>query len=255
MTWLRDWSHGEETVVRVLCLPPAGAAAHVYRPWAALLPREIGVLAVELPGHGSRLGEPLLTAMDAVLGPLCEEAAALTDRPLAVFGHSMGATLAAELCRALRRETGRTPQMLIAAACEAPRALPRKDYTPWLTGQGTLDFLTRMGGTPDELLANDEYLDMILPVLRADLTLLAGPRPEDDRPLDCPVRVYLGEHDTGVQPHRTAAWEAESNGDHAVHTFPAGHFFVQERTHEVLARLRADLTPLLHGPPVAVPRT
>ncbi|WP_326786381.1 thioesterase II family protein [Streptomyces sp. NBC_00151] len=255
MTWLRDWSHGEDAVLRVLCLPPAGASAHIYRRWAQLLPREIGVVAAELPGHGSRLAEPPVTTMEAILGPLCEEAATLTDLPLVVFGHSMGATLGAELCRTMRRELGGAPQMLIAAACEAPRAVPRKDYAPWLTEQGTLDFLFRMGGTPDELLANDEYLRMLLPVLRADLTVLAGPRPEDDRPLGCPVRVYLGERDSGVKPERAAEWRAESNGDYAVRTFTAGHFFVQEQVDDVLTQLCADLSPLLSGRKVPLPHS
>lgn len=244
MTWLRDWSHGDDVALRVLCLPPAGAAAHIYRRWPQLLPPDIAVVAVELPGHGSRLSEPPLTRMADILRPLAAEAAALADRPLVVFGHSMGGTLGAELIRVLRREHGVRPSLMVAAACEAPRREPRKDYAPWLTEDGVLDFLHRMGGTPPELLADDDYLGMLLPVLRADLTMLSGPRPADDRPLDCPVRLYLGDRDPGVHPERAAAWRAESDGDFAVQTFDAGHFFVQERPGEVLRRLRADISHL-----------
>ncbi|GGX44127.1 thioesterase II family protein [Streptomyces fructofermentans] len=247
MTWLRDWSQSEDVALRVLCLPAAGSSAHTYRSWSGLLPPDVGLVAVELPGHGSRLAETPLRTMDGIVRPLAAEVAGLADRPLVVFGHSMGATVGAELCRTLRREAGVTPALMVAAACEAPREGPRKDYSRWLTEDGVLDFLHHMGGTPPELLAHDDYLRMLLPVLRADLTALAGPQPGDDSPLDCPVRVYLGDRDPGVRPERAAAWRRESNGDFALHTFAAGHFLVQERRAEVLAQLCADVRPLRHA--------
>ncbi|MFC9284891.1 thioesterase II family protein [Streptomyces collinus] len=244
MTWLRDWSSDDDVALRVLCLPPAGAAAHVYRRWTRLLPPDIGVVAVELPGHGTRLSEPPARSVDEIVAPLAEEVEALADRPLVVFGHSMGGTIGAELIRFLRREYGVTPDLMVAAACEAPRREPRKDYTRWLSEDGALAFLHHMGGTPPELLASKPYLDMILPVLLADLTVLAGPRDPDDRPLDCPVRLYLGAEDRGVDPERAALWREESDGDFTVHTFAAGHFFVQERAAETVQRLLADVAHL-----------
>ncbi|MBW5251543.1 MULTISPECIES: thioesterase II family protein [Streptomyces] len=248
LTWLRDWSHGEQVTLRVLCLPGAGTAAHTYRRWSQLLPADIGVVAVELPGHGSRLSEPPVLTVREILEPLAEEVAALADRPLVIFGHSMGAAVGAELARLLRRERGITPALLIAAAREAPRPARDRDYTKWLSEDGARAFLREMGGTPPELLGNEDYVALMLPPLRADLAVLAGPWPEDDRPLDCPVRVYLGDSDTGVRPEEAAGWRAESNGDFAVHTFDSGHFFVHDRTAEVLARLCADVTDTIGSP-------
>lgn len=251
MTWLRDWSHSEHVALRVLCLPGAGTAAHTFRRWSRLLPADIGVVAVELPGRGSRTDEPALYSMEEILRPLSEEVAALADRPLVVFGHSMGAVVGAELCRTLGRERGFAPDLMIAAACEAPRLTPRKDYARWLSEEGILDFLREMGGTPPELLADEDYMRMLTLALHADLTVLATRPPAEDRPLGCPVRVYLGSSDPGVHPDRAAHWRAESDGDFAIHTFVSGHFFIQDRMTEVLERLRADTAATLGavGPP------
>ncbi|MEU7602684.1 alpha/beta fold hydrolase [Streptomyces sp. NPDC040724] len=245
MTWLRDWSHSEHVALRVLCLPGAGTAAHTFRRWTRLLPPDIGVVAVELPGRGSRFAEPAVHSMEEILRPLSEEVAALADRPLVVFGHSMGAVVGAELCRTLGRERGFTPDLVIAAACEAPRLPPRKDYARWLTDEGILHFLREMDGTPPELLADADYMRMLVPAVRADLTVLATRPPAEDRPLGCPVRVYLGDSDTGVHPDRAAHWRAESNGDFATHTFASGHFFIQDKVTEVVERLRADVAATL----------
>ncbi|WP_405410830.1 thioesterase II family protein [Streptomyces decoyicus] len=245
MTWLRDWSHRGHVALRVLCLPGAGTAAHTFRRWSRLLPAEIGVVGVELPGRGSRIDEPPVHSLEEILRPLSEEVAELADRPLVVFGHSMGATVGAELCRTLGRERGFTPDLLIAAACEPPRLTPHKDYGRWLTEQGALDFLRHVGATPPELLADEEYMRMLLPALRADLTVLATRPPAEDRPLGCPVRVYLGSSDPGVCPDRAAHWRAESNGEFAVRTFASGHFFLQDQMSEVLAGLLADVRATL----------
>ncbi|MET8419242.1 thioesterase II family protein [Streptomyces sp. NPDC005134] len=245
MTWLRDWSQSEHVALRVLCLPGAGTAAHTFRPWARLLPADIGVVAVELPGRGSRIGEPTVHSLEEILRPLSEEVAALADRPLVVFGHSMGATVGAELCRVLRRERDFTPDLMIAAASEAPRLTPRKDYTRWLSDEGILEFLRDVGATPPELLADEDYMRILVPALRADLTVLATRPPSGDRPLGCPVRVYLGSSDSGVRVDRAAHWRAESDGDFATRTFDSGHFFIQDKVTEVLEQLRADVAATL----------
>lgn len=244
--WLRDWSHDDETALRVLCLPPAGGSSRLYRRWPHLLPPNVGVVAVELPGRGSRAAEPAATTLEEIIPPLGRAAATLLDRPLVVFGHSMGGALGAELVRELRDTTGRGPDLLVAAGCEPPRSLRRKDYSARLTEDGLLGFLAEVGGTPPELLANREYLNLLLPVLRADLTVLAGRGAAPaGAPLDCPIRVYLGADDPSVRPEHAAQWRSESDGDFILRTFPGGHFFVQESADDVLARLGQDVAHVL----------
>ncbi|SEG84363.1 Surfactin synthase thioesterase subunit [Actinacidiphila yanglinensis] len=244
--WLRDWSMDDQVELRVLCLPPAGGSSRLYRRWPHLLPPHVGVVSVELPGRGTRADEPAATTLEQIVPPLSRAAAGLLDRPLVVFGHSMGGAVGAELVRELRRSAGLVPDLLVAAGCEPPRSPRRKDDVDRLTDAGLRDFLAQAGGTPQELLANEEYLRMLMPVLRADLTVLAGrPVAPQAPPLDCPVRVYLGADDRSVSQERAARWQDESDGDFQIRIFPGGHFFVQESTDLVLARLGQDVAQVL----------
>ena len=253
---LRDWSQSDDVALRLLCLPPAGGGAQLYRRWPSLLPPHVGVVAAELPGRGTRLTERPVTDLASIVEQLGSAVASLLDRPLVIFGHSMGGTLGAELCRLLSVRAGQRPDMLVAAGCEPPHAARKRDYSAWLTEDGLRRFLTEMGGTPPELLANEEYMRMLTPVLRADLTVLAGRRHDPTAPaLGCAIRAYRGIEDRSVNPDRIARWREASDGDFRLSTFPGGHFFVQESASQVLARLGQDLAHVLAKarPPVPTP--
>ncbi|AEW99302.1 thioesterase II family protein [Streptantibioticus cattleyicolor] len=244
--WLRDWSRRPDVAVRLLCLPPAGGAAHLFRRWARKLPDHIGVLAVEPPGRGSRLREPPVHDLDAVVsGPdsLGREVEALLDVPLVVFGHSMGALVGRALCARLReRDPGWRPALFVAAASEAPDSVRLQLPAAGLGDEEVLEFLREHGGTPAELLADPEYRALLIPAVRADLALAAAAGRASGPVPGCPVRVYLGAGDTSVTVADTAGWQAYGDGDFARHTFDGGHFFVQQAEDEVVARLAADIT-------------
>ncbi|MET7990803.1 alpha/beta fold hydrolase [Amycolatopsis sp. NPDC005232] len=247
MEWLRDLSGAHEPVTTLLCFPPAGGGAYGYRNWARRLPAHFGVVAVELPGHGSRLGEPLVSTLPGLLGGgLLGEVRTLLDRPVVVLGHSMGAIVAAALCRALLAEDGWRPLLFVAAGCAAPDLPSVPDYDMRMTDQGILDFLRDAGGTPSGILGNEEYLAMIRPVVRADLDAIAhrdlGARPR----LGCPVRSYVGGEDPRVSADRAAGWVAESDGDFEQCTFPGGHFFLHDNAEMVLSRLQRDIGDVRH---------
>jgi surfactin synthase thioesterase subunit len=247
MAWLRDWSRREDPAVRVLCLPPAGGAAHLYRRWPDLLPADMAVIAVELPGHGSRMRESPCTDMAGMVqGALASEVAGLLDRPLVIFGHSMGAVVGFELCRVLRRRHAAwRPAGFVAAACEAPTRLHTRDYAGRMTDEGMNRFLIDTGGTPAAILENEQFLALLRPVIRADLGMIRARRHLPEPPLDCPVRVYLGVEDQTIDPVKAAPWQDESSGEHATHFFPGGHFFTQECEAIVMARLRHDIRRML----------
>ncbi|MFG2295499.1 thioesterase II family protein [Streptomyces sp. NPDC048603] len=248
--WLKHWYAPRTTEAtarrRLLCLPPAGGAAHLYRGWAASLPAGTEVLAVELPGHGSRLTEEPLTRMADVVDGVITALESLPDPslPTVVLGHSMGAVIGWELCLALRHYSGRPVRGLVSVAAQAPtRPAPAR----WRAGaQSTeaelLDLLDNSRSLPPELRHNPEFLDFYLPVLRADLEILARHVPRREAPLPCELRVYTGESDPLVGEADAWPWDgAETEGRRAFAAFPGGHFFLHETPGPFLERLAADL--------------
>src|SRR6185369_9129448 len=95
--------------------------------WATAVPPDIEVLGVQLPGRGSRFKEPLATELSPLLDALALEITRLgEDAPFAFFGHSMGALIAFEVARELRRRGAPLPSHLFVSGHRAP-GLPERD--------------------------------------------------------------------------------------------------------------------------------
>ena len=119
--WLVRPIHRPDAAMRLICLPHAGGGASSFHPLAALLPRDIEMLTVQLPGRESRLSEPPFRRMAPLVDALTDAIAPLLDdKPYALFGHSMGALIAYELGRAFERERLPLPRTTIVSGRRAP---------------------------------------------------------------------------------------------------------------------------------------
>ncbi|GHF65610.1 thioesterase [Streptomyces mashuensis] len=239
--WLRVWRPRPAARARLLCLPPAGSPAALYRPWAELIPPSVELAAVEPPGHGTRYGEPFPASFAEVTEAVTSALARLPERPTAVYGHSLGTVPALDIARALDR-AGRPPAALLVSSRNAPSA-PGGPPAAGLTDRQLLGLLRELSGTDERVLADPGLTQALLPVLRADIALLAAYTYTPGPPLGCPVRVYAGLDDTTTTPAGLAAWRRENPRDFRIHRLPGGHFFFRGRERSFLARLVADIAP------------
>jgi surfactin synthase thioesterase subunit len=246
-TWLQQWSPpvpGGTATARILCLPYAGGGAGNYREWGPLMPAGTEVEAVELPGHGRRLAEAPAVGVTEIIEPL----ASLTARPgppTILFGHSMGALLAHELCRALTA-LGSPPAALVLSAM-SPAHLVDRAACRALTDDpaALLDHVRDLGATPPEVLRRPEMRELVLRTMRADLGLLAAfPDPPADRiPASVSVLALSGRSDDVYPPHTVAAWEPFAERWQGMRVLPGGHFFPwrDDAVPRLIASLAADV--------------
>lgn len=240
------WRYPRETPVaaRLLCLPHAGGGAFLQRQWPALLPPSIELISVELPGRGTRMHEPPATDVRAVVASLEVDLAGLDDRPLVLFGHSMGAVLAFELAL-MRQRAGRAPLAVFLAGCAAPARLAERPRTHQLDDATFLARLERLGAIPAEVLADPDLRAMVLGVLRADITLLETYAGDGGAALDCPVWVLGGREDDAATAADLLAWRGHARAGFEHVEFPGGHFFVTSQATSLVAFLGTRLLSLM----------
>ena len=223
-------------------MPYAGGGAAVWHPWAARLSPVAELVAIRLPARESRLAEPPATDLLALARELATAIAPHTHEPYALGGHSMGALLAFEITRELRRRGLPLPLALIASGARAPDC-PRTE--PDLHHLPDDDFIRevdqRYQGIPPALLANREFLDLFLPALRGDLTAFETYRHQPEPPLDLPVLSLRGDRDLRASEPQALAWRAHTTGDFLSATFSAGHFFLPDQIEAVTGKMRAFL--------------
>lgn len=106
--------------------------------------------------------------------------------------------------------------------------------------------LADLGATPPDLLDNREFLDLMLPVIRADFHLSGSYRRPAREPLSCPLLALSGTEDRISQPpEKIAAWSAETTGFATVELIPGGHFFVESARTAVVTKVVGALEETL----------
>ncbi|MFJ4371057.1 thioesterase II family protein [Pseudomonas japonica] len=230
----------------LLCLPYSGASAMVYSRWRRKLPAWIEVRPVELPGRGARLAEPLSTDLAALARQLASEQSLAAHRPYAILGHSLGALLACELAHELQALGCPPPVALFACGTAAPSRREGYDGPEWREPKSDAELirdLRDLQGTSEEVLANEELMALMLPILRADFLLCGRYVYRQRPPLRCPLHVFGGADDRASEA-QLLAWRQESQGEFSLEMFPGGHFFIHEQEERVLAALAGALQPL-----------
>jgi surfactin synthase thioesterase subunit len=227
--------------VRLFCFPYAGAGAAVYRLWPNHLSEDIEVVAVHPPGRAHRLRERPLTRIEAMVDCAIASLSPLIDRPFAVFGHSLGAIVAAEFVRSLQ-QSGQVASHLFVSSRP-----PRREPTDLLHLLPDRDFVLAMNrrynGIPNEILSEPELLALLLPALRADIEALETFRPRHDRPkITSPTTVYGGTLDRSVSQSDLAAWNQETIETCRIRIFQGDHFYINTSAAVVLADLTMTLS-------------
>ena len=239
--WLTRPGPDPHARLRLFCFPYSGAGASIYYRWIGQLPAGIDVCPVELPGRGSRLAEPPFSRIAELSEAAAEALLPYLDRPFAFFGHSMGALACFELARLLRRRHGLQPVRLIASGHPAPQMPDREPPIHALPEPQFVEKLREFGGTPEEVLANAELRELILPILRADFAVCETYAYEPEAPLDCPISAYGGLQDREVLTEELDAWRTQTARTFTARMFPGDHFFIHSAQPLVLRSVARDL--------------
>ncbi|WP_326820146.1 alpha/beta fold hydrolase [Streptosporangium sp. NBC_01756] len=240
--WLRCARPLPHAALRLFCLPYAGAGAGVFHPWPAALAPDVEVVGVQLPGRENRIVEPAeidLTELAAALA----EAVAADGRPYALYGHSLGARLAFEVIRRLRRTGAPLPVRLYVGAARAPHlnASAMFDGLSRLSDDELVARVVAGGGVPGEVADEPELLELLLPTLRADFTWLDDYMYRPGAPLPVPITAFAGTLDRAVSTEQMTPWEQHTTAGFVLHHIDGGHFFLQDNLADLTALLAADL--------------
>ncbi|QNP68025.1 thioesterase [Streptomyces roseirectus] len=240
--WIRRYHPAAEGAVRLLCLPHAGGSASFYHPVSQALAPDVEVLAVQYPGRQDRRQEPFVDNLpelaDLLLPVLLADAGA--NRPLALFGHSMGASLAFELTARLE-EAGAPPLMLFASGRRAPSRFAGEENIHTRGDQALLAEMKRLAGTDSRLLGDEEMLQMILPALRNDYRAAELYRPDRYHHIKTPVTALTGDTDPKAPLDAVQSWADHTSGEFRMHVYPGGHFYLVGQAAQVITEIRTTL--------------
>lgn len=223
--------------LRLLCFPYAGRGASAFNSWKTRLPASIEVVPLQLPGRETRISEQPFLDMGAAVSAIADLEELFEPLPFAFYGHSMGATLAFQLTRELRRRGRRLPVALCVGGRLAPHLPnPRRVMHKLETGP-FIEALRSFSGTPEEVLRNADLMDLLLPCIRADFQIAETYRPQAEVPLPCPIQAYCGDEDPEASVHEMREWGVHTKAGFDMTVIKGGHFFLHSAEEELLGIL------------------
>ncbi len=219
----------EEVASRLFLFPWAGGGPSGYRRWTEAIPRRTEAWAVQPPGREARLDTAAYADLSSHVEEFVGNATSILDRPYVMFGHSMGAMVAWESARALQRNSLPPPTTVFLSGCTPLHQIERDG--PDVSALPTEQFkkvVGALGGTPAELLENEEVMQLFLPTLRADFSAVHHYTYRDGPPVDADLVVLGGASDSEASAVQLVGWQELTTGRTEITMFPGNHFFIDE---------------------------
>jgi len=196
-------------------------------------------LPVDYPGHGRRITEPLERTTQGMADSVLSIAKPIAQSDeYVLFGHSLGATVAWRVARALQDAALRAPKALVVAGAAGPN-VPMPRSLANLPLPDLIAELRKMGASNLSALDEPEMRDLVLPMLRADLEATEEGPPSPLVPLrDVPMLALYGVGDADVGRKEVADWATCTTAAMRIEALEGGHFFPFD---ESIARVAALL--------------
>lgn len=224
--------------IPLVCLPYAAGSAVAFRAWKAWLAPRFEVVAIDIPGHGRLMDSNCLNTIGEMAEWIKGSACLLNFEDSLIFGHSMGALVAYDLCAKLQKE-GVSPRGLIVSGARPPDSpRPSTLRSSW-DDQQLLDTLMRYDVTTNEIIKNKEFRAFLLRMVRADFAACDAYFPSTGPRLNIPLAAMCGEHDSEVEMIDMKRWGVFTTQEFYIEKISGGHMCIESNRREFVLKLSA----------------
>jgi medium-chain acyl-[acyl-carrier-protein] hydrolase len=188
--------------------------------------RCVDVCCVQFPGRETRFSEMPITGMHELALQTCDGIESYLDLPFSFFGHSMGALVCFEVTAEFARREHKLPEWLLMSGAIPPHRRHVESLHTLPTPEFIAAVASRYNGLPRAVLADQDLLDVVTPILRADIELTERYRFETARALPVKIAAFGGRWDESVPPERFQAM-----------LFDGDHFFLNDHRQQLLTEI------------------
>ena len=203
--------------------------SNIFYDFSKMFNDDIKMIPLDYPAHGRRMfEEPLFTVKD-IVDDMFEQVKEYiySDKPYCLMGYSMGGIIAYELYQKIAKKGLRLPHRIFIFATTAPdEPQEQRDYENYNLAQ-IKEELAEMDGTPQEILDNDEYVEMLTPMVKADCIVLRDYKANEQESLkvECGVTVVRGNEEDKIENCKSG-WRRFIKKDFEYVETTGKHFFL-----------------------------
>lgn len=230
--WLTGMYRPKGNQLSLYCLPHAGGNSEDYLNWQSDLIDGLYMKAIVFPGCGRRHNEEhisnineLITELTSVIEQDCEE-------EFYIFGHSMGAILAWEIAKKIRKK----PSGLLLSASLSPSEIPSPRILRMadMNNESFIKEIKFFNGLDENILSNPFISEIIADKLKRDFKLISQYRYFPTGKVDIPIMAIVGHEDAHVPAKKMLQWQGYTNNFLGLRAVDGNHFYFNEHPEAVV---------------------
>ncbi len=214
---------------RVFYFPYAGGSASSFHYIDNHLGPAFQSYGIDPPGHGAHSG-PYLKDYQSFFQACADAVLHHLTRPYVLVGYSLGGLVVHDLIQLLQ-DSGRTlPDFTLIGGCLPPHLVSKAfRIKGWhqMSDQEIYKDLFEGYDIPSELRENPEYLQLLLPLYRADSQVFHSYSHRRSGPIKARIQVFGGRDDKDIPLEDLMEWSGIGL-DVKVDVLPGGHMFLRE---------------------------
>ena len=203
----------------------------------------IEIIPLELPGHGMRMfsDEPIPSIQKMADDIFKQIISNGVDENYCVLGYSMGSLICYEVCLKLFLGNFKMPKHIFICASDTPHHKENFKNVVNKTPDEMKDELIKLGGTPKEILENDELMDLFLPIIKNDFIAIELYEPtETDAKIPVPFTVVCGSEEF-VKDNTINNWDKYFSCDGKILSVEGGHFYIHDSPKKLADILESEI--------------
>lgn len=228
--------------MQLFCFTFAGGTAAFFNQLEEACTSQIEFIKLEYPGHGLRYKEKLCDTFQELSQDLYQQMQGkYSGGEYALMGYSMGSIAVLETLRFLvgMGELPR-PKHIFLAAHEPKVVVDLEKYSSEELVEYVKNRTILFGGVPEQLLNNNSFWRVYLPLYKADYLMISKYNFENQKfTSDIPATVFYSEKDTpreGIEQ-----WKKYFIGSCEFIEYTGTHFFINEHYKEVAVHIKERL--------------
>ena len=211
--------------MRLIAIPFAAGTAYAFQPIKSKLKPSIRFEVFEYPGHGQKMWLPLKDNLRDIAQEMLKEMFPV-EEPYCLLGYSMGGHVLCELYRLLIEKHYPLPVHVFLCAIDIPNQLPKEKTE--VSDEELLKEIKSLGGTAPEVLENREFMEMLLPIYRADIQAEDSFVLPYEQLFRCEGTVIVGKKELEDEKQNFTDWQRYFTSPIHMHEVKGGHFYLHE---------------------------
>lgn len=240
-SWIQCAIPRSKAHIRLFCFPYAGGGSLAFYNWPNAFSANIEICSILLPGRECRINEKPIKQIEQLIDHLITAISVRIDLPFAFFGHNLGALVSFELARRLQAMQAPMPNHLFVSACHAPHLPNSQPQIHGLPRNAFIEEVRKYNGTSEAVFENQELLELLIPILRADFAVFETYTHRPGEPLSCPITAFVGKADSKTSVNEIIKWQDMTKKLFRFKIFKGDHFFLHTNKDALTTKIAQSL--------------